>query len=333
MKRVVAASVAALSAAIAHAASPDVGDWRTANERVHDAGGWKAYAREIDRRPSGGPSATPPSLLLETAIERTRGLDPGLQQILANASRDPRRYLLLTEHQRSALTRESQLIAEVSSLFYATVAAQERVNYQLQVVEAASIAAELASRMRKVGNLNLLHQAEEQLSFAQTELALSRARVAASAAQEALIQRLQLSGEAAAFTLPNRLPELPKAIGTVSDIDTRLLAITSANPALVRAQSEVRQAIAARNHAHALAQHYRDAILPLQKQISEETLLHYNGMIIGIFDLLKDAKHQVQVVESYLNALAAYWQAETALHPKLFALREQFSPFWREAWK
>jgi hypothetical protein len=95
----------------------------------------------------------------------------------------------------------------------------------------------------------------------------------------------------------------------------------------------VRQAITERNQAHALAKHYRDLILPLQRQISEEHLLHYNGMIIGVFELLKDARHQVHAVEGYLTALHAYWQAETALTPKLAVLREQLSQLRRDAWQ
>jgi outer membrane protein TolC len=355
MKRFIAAVIAATFSTVVYAAPPEVGDWREANKRVEQAGGWKAYAREIEadqaglpqadglrndgvhrhREPEGrgGPLAIQASLSLEAAVQRALLLDTNLQQALSNTSRDPKQYLALSEHQRSALTREAQLIAEVQALYYAAVAAQERVNYQLQVAEAASIASELATRMRKVGNLNLLHQAEEQLSFAETEKNLSHARVAASAAREALVRRLQLGGTLAVFSLPNRLPELPATASTVSNTDTTLMEAATTNPAMVRAQSEARQAILARNEAFALAKHYRDEILPLQKQISEEHLLHYNGMIIGIFELLKDAKHQVHAVEGYLTALNNYWQAQAALAPKLFALREQFSQFRRDAWK
>ena len=354
MKHLIAATIAATFSTVAYAAPPEVGDWREANERVKEAGGWKAYAREVEaeqaglpradgprndgvhrhREPEGrgGPLAIQPSLSLEAAVQRALSLEPALLQVLANTSRDPKQYLALSEHQRAALTREAQLIAEVQGLYHAAVAAQERVNYQAQVAEVASIAAELATRMRKVGNLNLLHQAEEQLSYAETEKSLSHARMAASAARETLIRRLQLSVDSAGFSLPSRLPELPKVSDTVAGTDQKLLAINATNPALIRAQSEARQAILARNEAFALAKHYRDEVLPLQKQISEEHLLHYNGMIIGIFELLKDAKHQVHAVEGYLTALNAYWQAQAALTPRLFALREQFSQFRRDAW-
>jgi len=35
--------------------------------------------------------------------------------------------------------------------------------------------------------------------------------------------------------------------------------------------------------------HYRDEIVPLRKRISEENVLRYNGMLIGIFGLLAAA--------------------------------------------
>jgi hypothetical protein len=56
-------------------------------------------------------------------------------------------------------------------------------------------------------------------------------------------------------------------------------------------------------------------------------------MIIGVFELLKDAKHQTEAVEGYLRALSSYWQAEHALTPKIFALREQLAQTRRDAWK
>lgn len=342
MRYLYLAIVASIANAAAWAAPPEVGDWRQANERVREAGGWKAYAREIEPASSPqvqhGLSSIQGVLSLDAAMQRALALDPGLQQTLATVTRSPALYLTLTDHQRAALTREAQLRANVSSLFYAAIAAQERLGYQLQVTEVASIIAELATRMRQAGNLNALHRAEEQLSLAQSEKALSEARLAASATREALARRLQLSGSAATdLVLPSRLPNLPApdalAPAALSPIDTHLLAADAPNPAAVRAQSEVRQAALTHREAYLLAQRHRDEILPLARRISEEHVLQYNGMIIGIFDLLKDARQQIQAVEGYLDALHAFWQADSELTPKLFALREQLSTFRRDAWK
>lgn len=45
-----------------------------------------------------------------------------------------------------------------------------------------------------------------------------------------------------------------------------------------------------------LARHYRDNIVPLRRQIAEENLLRYNGMLLSVFELLADAREQVTSV-------------------------------------
>jgi outer membrane protein TolC len=53
--------------------------------------------------------------------------------------------------------------------------------------------------------------------------------------------------------------------------------------------------------------------VPLRKRISEENLLRYNGMFIGVFDLLVDAREQVSTVNRYLQAQRDFWVAEAEL--------------------
>jgi len=321
-----------------NAATNTANQWIEANERVKEAGGWKAYAREISASQGVSQQTAEtrrPVLSLEAALQRAQLLDPSIAQSLGNISRDLNAYPTLSDAQRSALGREARLRAEVQTLYFTAVAANERLRYQLQVVETASVASELANRMQKVGNLNRLHQSEEALSLAETEKGLSGARIQAEAAKEQLIQRLQLVGDEASFSLPERLPPLPAASGppAISKVDSLLIASIASTPSQIKAQSETRQALHARDEAFRIAAHYRDTVLPLQKKISEEHLLHYNGMIIGIFELLKDAKKQVHAVQSNLDALRSYWLAEAALSPKLFALREELLTSRRDAWK
>ena len=40
--------------------------------------------------------------------------------------------------------------------------------------------------------------------------------------------------------------------------------------------------------AYDIARHYRDEVVPLRKRIAEENVLRYNGMLIGVFELLAD---------------------------------------------
>jgi outer membrane protein TolC len=85
----------------------------------------------------------------------------------------------------------------------------------------------------------------------------------------------------------------------------------------VNAQSEVRESYAAYRTAYDVAKHYRDEIVPLRKRISDENLLRYNGMLIGVFELIADAREQVSGVTGYVEALRDYWIAETDLRTAL----------------
>ena len=85
----------------------------------------------------------------------------------------------------------------------------------------------------------------------------------------------------------------------------------------IRARSEVRESYSAYRTAYDLAKHYRDEVVPLRRRISEENLLRYNGMLIGVFELLADAREQVGGVTSYVRALRDFWIADTALHTAL----------------
>ena len=81
----------------------------------------------------------------------------------------------------------------------------------------------------------------------------------------------------------------------------------------VNARSEVRESYAAYRTAYDVARHYRDEIVPLRKRIADETLLRYNGMLIGVFELLADAREQVASVNAAIEAARDYWVADTAL--------------------
>jgi outer membrane protein TolC len=85
----------------------------------------------------------------------------------------------------------------------------------------------------------------------------------------------------------------------------------------VNARSEVRETYSAYRTAYDLARHYRDEVVPLKKRISEENLLRYNGMLIGVFELLADSREQVTSVTGYVEALRDFWIAETHLQSAL----------------
>lgn len=87
--------------------------------------------------------------------------------------------------------------------------------------------------------------------------------------------------------------------------------------AALNAQSEVREAHAGYRSAYALARHYRDEVLPLKQRIADETLLRYNGMLVGVFELLADAREQIRSVAASVQAQRDFWIADTQLQAAL----------------
>lgn len=81
----------------------------------------------------------------------------------------------------------------------------------------------------------------------------------------------------------------------------------------VVARSEVRAGYATYRTAYDLAKHYRDEVVPLRKRIADETALRYNAMLIGVFELLADAREQVASVNTAIEATRDFWLADTAL--------------------
>jgi outer membrane protein TolC len=98
---------------------------------------------------------------------------------------------------------------------------------------------------------------------------------------------------------------------------TYMQAVHQAAQTAVDAQSEVREAYSAYRTTYDLARHHRDEIVPLRKRISDENLLRYNGMLIGVFELLADAREQVASVTAAVEALRDFWVAETDLRTAL----------------
>lgn len=92
------------------------------------------------------------------------------------------------------------------------------------------------------------------------------------------------------------------------------LALAQRLQATVReAGSGLRESYSAYRSAYDLARHYRGEVLPLRKTIADENLLRYNGMLIGVFELLADTKEQVAGVQDAIAAEQQFWLADAAL--------------------
>ena len=255
-------------------------------------------------------------------------------------------------------------------------------------MQAAQASAELARRMAAVGNFNKLQQAREQSFYADAALGLARAQQAQTSTRERLTRLLGLWGAQTAFTLPERLPDLPpepadqpqiESLALAQRLDVqgaklaaeqtaRNLGLTqatrfvnvlelglvrnSSNEAptqrgweigfelpifdgggarlakaeavyrqalhraaqtAIEARSEVREAYGQMRSAWDIARHQRDEIVPLRQRIAEENVLRYNGMLIGVFELLADARLQIASVNGAIQALRDFWLAQADL--------------------
>ncbi|HOI56985.1 MAG TPA: TolC family protein, partial [Phycisphaerae bacterium] len=78
---------------------------------------------------------------------------------------------------------------------------------------------------------------------------------------------------------------------------------------------EVRAAARSARHrllyARQQALYYRTVIVPLRQQITAETLLQYNAMQLGVFDLLMAKQQEVDAGRRALEALRDYWIARS----------------------
>lgn len=120
------------------------------------------------------------------------------------------------------------------------------------------------------------------------------------------------------FELDIRLPLFDWGATRRASLDARSLAAANRYEAVARAAtSQARESYAAYRTAYDQAKHQRDEMVPLRKTISEENVLRYNGMLIGVFELLADARDQVSGVIAAIEAQRDFWLADAALSSTL----------------
>ena len=280
------------------------------------------------------------------------------------------------------------LAADTRKAYYNALAAEETVRYMRQVKQTADASAELARRMEQVGNFTKLQRAREQVFYADAAQNLARAEQAQRSKRERLTRLLGAWGMQTQFSLPERLPDLPKDALELPDVEqvalaqrldvqgaklaaeqtaknlgltrtTRFInvlelgvlrnssneaptqrgweigvelplfdwggarvaraeaiymqAVHRAAETAVNARSEVREAYTGYRSAYDIARHQRDEVVPLNQRIAEENVLRYNGMLIGVFELLADARGQIASVNASIEAQRDFWIAQADL--------------------
>ena len=85
----------------------------------------------------------------------------------------------------------------------------------------------------------------------------------------------------------------------------------------VNARSEARIAYATYRATYDIARYYQGRIVPLRRQISDEVLLRYNGMLIDVFEVLVDARERINANIATLDALRDFYLADADLQSAL----------------
>ena len=87
----------------------------------------------------------------------------------------------------------------------------------------------------------------------------------------------------------------------------------------VAAGSMARDALHTYRRTWDIANAYSGQVLPIQEALDREELLRYNGMLISVFDLLKNAQKSLQTEVRYVEALRDFWLADNQLKHTLVA--------------
>ena len=125
-------------------------------------------------------------------------------------------------------------------------------------------------------------------------------------------------GTARGFELDIRLPLFDWGTAQRDALNARSLAAAHRYDATARsAASQLREGYSAYRTAYDIARHQRDEVVPLHQAIADENLLRYNGMLIGVFELLAEARSQVTSVTRAIDAQQQFWLADAALAASL----------------
>lgn len=81
----------------------------------------------------------------------------------------------------------------------------------------------------------------------------------------------------------------------------------------ISAASQAREALQTYRSYYDIARQYETILVPLRRRVSQEKLLHYNGMLISVFDLLDDVRGAAELEAAAIRARRDFWIAEARL--------------------
>jgi outer membrane protein, heavy metal efflux system len=128
--------------------------------------------------------------------------------------------------------------ADVRTNYYGLLAASQQVGLSRTGLEAAQLAADLALRQHRAGNITDLDLENEQALYEQAKLNLAGAERQLVVARESLIRIVGLRDVTASWRLPDSFPELPAAEMTLEQLD-ELAAVQRLDLAIARREVEM----------------------------------------------------------------------------------------------
>ena len=312
------------------ASSPQESDWRRANDAVGSFKRGHADVLKWEQANPGASTAAPGSTMgvaiptAEAAVRMAWTVHRELVRPLSKLG--PQNEQLIAEGRWTELdpslqrrVEDADEVLEVAAAgrkaWIEAVAAQQVLKHQRDMLDAAQAAFELGQRMVTVGNWSKLQLSPVQLAASTARMNLRRAQQVAAQAQSHLVKTMGQTGLQEAFSLPDQLPAIPAKPMAEADLQKRADAIRNQLPVAesLRNRALSKGAMNAYMAAHALAQGSQGEVLKTREFITEETVLHYNGMLKSVWDLLDEVRNQSQATVDAIGAQRDFWSAEADL--------------------
>ncbi|MCC7193058.1 MAG: TolC family protein [Phycisphaeraceae bacterium] len=81
----------------------------------------------------------------------------------------------------------------------------------------------------------------------------------------------------------------------------------------VEVRSDVRRALSRMSAARRRAERLHHVVLPLRRSLTDEAQKQFNGMLIGVFQLLEIKQAEIEAGREYVRAMTDYWIARSEL--------------------
>lgn len=119
-------------------------------------------------------------------------------------------------------------------------------------------------------------------------------------------------------TLSLELPIFDQRQGVIGRLEAqRRQAQRRVDELAIDARSEVRLASAKLDVMRRASERYKKTLLPTRATVLEQTQLEYNGMQVGLYELLAAKQAQIESVRAYIETVRDYWIARAGLERAL----------------